>query len=69
MKKSEKIKKKLSEIIRKITNNTCIYDILAIFDQSWKKKEEEDRKVLKKLLLTLAKNLKNIHEIERNLII
>ena len=46
-KKSEKIekklKKKLSEIFRKIINNTCMYvymyDILAIFDQSWKKKE------------------------------
>ena len=40
----------------------CIYDILAIFDESWKKeerrkkKEEEDRKVLLKLLLTRAKN-------------
>ena len=34
----------------------CIYDILAIFDQSWKK--EEDRKVLLNLLLTRAKNLK-----------
>ena len=27
-----------------------------MFDQSWKKKEEEDRKVLYKLLLTRAKN-------------
>ena len=49
-KNQKKSKKKLSEIIRKIINNTCIhicvYDILAIFDQSWKKKE--DRKKIEK---------------------
>ena len=47
-KKSEEIGKNQKEIIRKIINSNCIYvhiyDILAIFDQSRKKKE--DRKVL-----------------------
>ena len=63
-KKSEKIDKKLkkkkSGKIRKnnlkITNSTCIYNILSIFDESWKKKKEEDRKVLYKLLIKRAKN-------------
>ena len=41
-KKSEKNWKKLSEIIRKLINNSCIYDILAIFDQSWKKIEDKN---------------------------
>ena len=46
----------------KIINSTCkyIYDLLQIFDQSWKKEEEEDRKVLLKLLLTRAKNRQSI---------
>ena len=35
MKKIGKSRKKY------IFNNTCIYDILAIFDQSWKKKERK----------------------------
>ena len=65
-KKSKNIKKnrkKKSGKIRKnnwkIINSTCIYDILPIFDERWKKKkkEEEDRKVLYKLLLTRAKNI------------
>ena len=41
-KKSAKIEKK-SEIIRKIIYNTCMFDIFAIFDQSWKKKIERKK--------------------------
>ena len=61
MKKSEKIRKnqkKFKKNRKKIINNNGIYDILEIFDQSWKKKE--DRKVLYELLITQAKNVDKI---------
>ena len=47
MEKMEKIEKEKSEKIRKnnwkIINYTCTYDILPIFDQSRKKKEERKK--------------------------
>ena len=50
------LEKKLSELLcTRLYLYICIYVISAIFDQSWKI-EEEDRKVLLKLLLTRAKN-------------
>ena len=52
-KKSKKIEKKLSEIIRKIINNTCIYVYMTYWQYLIKvgrrkkeEEEEEDRKVL-----------------------
>ena len=53
-KKSEKIRKNNL----KMFNYTGIDDILPIFDQSWKKKE--DRKILYKLLLT--RNMRQLFE-------
>jgi hypothetical protein len=38
-KNRKKIQKKIRKNNLKIFNYTCIYDILPIFDQSWKKKE------------------------------
>ena len=54
LKKSEKKSEKIRKNNLKMFNYTGIDDILPIFDQSWKKKE--DSKVLYKLLLTQAKN-------------
>ena len=49
LKKSEKKSEKIRKNNLKMFNYTGIDDILPIFDQSWKKKE--DKKVLYKLLL------------------
>ena len=49
LKKSEEIEKKIRKNNLKMFNYAGLYDILPIFDQSWKKKE--DKKVLYKLLL------------------
>ena len=50
----KKMLKKTVDKIVKIENNQlyCIYDILSIFDQSWKKKK--DRRQKKKILLKLS---------------
>ena len=57
-KKLKKIEKKLSEIIRKIINDTCIYDILAIADQSWKRKKKERKKIEKYFKSSCLRELK-----------
>ena len=48
LKKSKKIEKKIRKNNFKMFNYTGIYDILPIFDQSWKKKERKQKKKIEK---------------------
>ena len=64
LKKSEQIRtnQKKLEKTGKIINSTCIYDILPIFDQSWKMKERRKRRkkeIEKYFISSCLRELKN----------